>query len=252
MPSKIIPFENYLNFSVLRNNNMGNNNNNNVLEINNNFVDLLYVFDRPSLNPNEPNQSPQQPSRLESMQDILEQQEDEPETSSSSQNPAIDKQFTNRLKFDRNSFNRINLQKINLESSIIKNRFNRESSLTESLINLKDGDDQDKQSKVFSPAFINGKFYRPTYGLHNSLLYNGSKFVGHQKSKGTSYHVEVVIQHVDIDNLYICGHLKIKGLVDEYPNLVTFFDGEIISEKYNFLTRKYDADFEIDRKHWSK
>ena len=28
-------------------------------------------------------------------------------------------------------------------------------------------------------------------GIHNTLLYNGSRFVGQQKSKGNSYDVEV-------------------------------------------------------------
>lgn len=32
--------------------------------------------------------------------------------------------------------------------------------------------------------------------------------------------------------------------------LTTFFDGEIISKRYPFLTRKWDADEEVDRKHW--
>ena len=49
---------------------------------------------------------------------------------------------------------------------------------------------------------------------------------------------------------YLCGYLKIKGLTEEYPTLTTFFDGEIISEKHPFLTRKWDADEEVDRKHW--
>lgn len=31
-------------------------------------------------------------------------------------------------------------------------------------------------------------------GVTRSLLYNGSKFQGHQKSKGKSYDVEVVLQ----------------------------------------------------------
>lgn len=49
---------------------------------------------------------------------------------------------------------------------------------------------------------------------------------------------------------YLCGYLKINGLTEEYPTLTTFFDGEIISEKHPFLTRKWDADEEVDRKHW--
>lgn len=32
--------------------------------------------------------------------------------------------------------------------------------------------------------------------------------------------------------------------------LTTFFDGEIISPKYPFLTRKWDADEDVDLKHW--
>lgn len=89
-------------------------------------------------------------------------------------------------------------------------------------------------------------------GLQDTLLYNGSRFTGYQKSKGNSYDVEVVLQHVDHANSYLCGYLKIKGLTEEFPTLTTFFDGEIISKKHPFLTRKWDADEDVDRKHWGK
>ncbi|XP_071814468.1 glucose-induced degradation protein 4 homolog [Apostichopus japonicus] len=89
-------------------------------------------------------------------------------------------------------------------------------------------------------------------GLTRSLLYGGSKFRGHQKSKGNSYDVEVELQHVDEESSYLCGYLKIRGLTDEYPVLVTFFEGEIISPKFPFLTRKWEADEEVDHKHWSQ
>jgi len=89
-------------------------------------------------------------------------------------------------------------------------------------------------------------------GLTRSLLYNGSKFRGSQRSKGHEYKVEVTLQHVDEDNSYLCGYLQIEGLTTEYDSLTTFFDGEIISEKHPFLTRKWDADEDVDRKHWSK
>ena len=58
------------------------------------------------------------------------------------------------------------------------------------------------------------------------------------------------VQHVDLENSYLCGYLKIKGLTEEYPTLTTFFDGEIISQKHPFLTRKWDADEDVDKKHW--
>ena len=120
-------------------------------------------------------------------------------------------------------------------------------------------------------------------GVTRSLLYNGSRFQGHQKSKGNCYDVEVVlqvtalphldvalgenllwfttepllicntsifVQHVDEENSYLCGYLKIKGLTEEFPTLTTFFDGEIISKRFPFLTRKWDADEDVDKKHW--
>lgn len=59
-----------------------------------------------------------------------------------------------------------------------------------------------------------------------------------------------LLQHVDMNNSYLCGYLKIKGLTEEFPMLTTFFDGEIISARYPFLTRKWDADEDVDRKHW--
>ncbi len=59
-----------------------------------------------------------------------------------------------------------------------------------------------------------------------------------------------LLQHVDEENSYLCGYLRIKGLTDEFPTLTTFFDGEIISKKYPFLTRKWDADEDVDKKHW--
>ena len=57
-------------------------------------------------------------------------------------------------------------------------------------------------------------------------------------------------QFVDMESAYLCGYLKIKGLTEEFPTLTTFFDGEIISKAHPFLTRKWDADEDVDRKHW--
>nr|XP_057905015.1 uncharacterized protein LOC131103094 isoform X2 [Doryrhamphus excisus] len=98
------------------------------------------------------------------------------------------------------------------------------------------------------PAPINGQ--QP--GVTTSLLYSGSQFRGYQKSKGNSYDVDVVLQHVTPEDSYLCGYLKIRGLTEEYPTLTTFFAGEIISRKRPFLTRKWDADEDVDRKHWGK
>jgi len=39
-------------------------------------------------------------------------------------------------------------------------------------------------------------------GIPETPLYSGSKFQGHQKSKGNRYDVEVVFQHVDEENAF--------------------------------------------------
>ena len=59
-----------------------------------------------------------------------------------------------------------------------------------------------------------------------------------------------LFQYVNIEECYLCGYLKIKGLTEDYPTLTTFFDGEIISKKHPFLTRKWEADEDVDKKHW--
>lgn len=67
-----------------------------------------------------------------------------------------------------------------------------------------------------------------------------------------TYNFLFFFQHVDFENSYLCGYLKITGLTFEFPTLTTFFDAEIISKRYPFLTRKWDADEDVDRKHWGK
>lgn len=83
-------------------------------------------------------------------------------------------------------------------------------------------------------------------------LYSGAKFKGRQKSGSNSYEVTVDIQHVDFEDSFLCGYLHIKGLTEDYPELTTFFDAEIIGSQHSFLTRKWDAKEAIDRTHWMK
>ncbi|XP_065826639.1 glucose-induced degradation protein 4 homolog [Oscarella lobularis] len=89
-------------------------------------------------------------------------------------------------------------------------------------------------------------------GIYDSLLYAGSRFEGEQRSKGNKHDVEVVLHHVDLEHDFLCGYLKIKNLVEDFPVMTTFFEGEIIGDKHPFLTRKWEADEEVDKKHWSK
>jgi hypothetical protein len=99
---------------------------------------------------------------------------------------------------------------------------------------------------------------RPTMDLLRSrvpsdrlgALYPGARFEGEQRSGIHSYKVVVHIQYVDLSASFLCGYLHIHGLTMDYPELTTFFEAELIGKKHTFLTRKWDASEEVDRKHW--
>ena len=68
------------------------------------------------------------------------------------------------------------------------------------MFNFQEESGQFHTSKKLAVGLILTLFLQP--GVSSSLLYNGSKFCGHQKSKGNQYDVEVVLQ-VFIQS-YIC------------------------------------------------
>ncbi|CAO3598877.1 unnamed protein product [Absidia cylindrospora] len=83
-------------------------------------------------------------------------------------------------------------------------------------------------------------------------LYSGSRFTGHQKCGDNRHKVVVDIQNVNLKQSSLCGYLHIKGLTSEYPELTTYFEGEIIGPKYSFLTRKWQAKQHVDLAHWKR
>ncbi|KAI8065221.1 vacuolar import/degradation protein Vid24 [Gongronella butleri] len=76
--------------------------------------------------------------------------------------------------------------------------------------------------------------------------------MGVQKSQANHYDVAVDIQHVDLKNYTLCGYLRISGLTALYPEIITFFEGEIIGPKHSFLTRKWQANSSVDENHWQR
>lgn len=67
-----------------------------------------------------------------------------------------------------------------------------------------------------------------------------------------SYDVTVQIANVDLASSYLCGYLNIRGLTDDWPELTTYFDAEIIGQRHGFLTGKWGATEADDVKHWSR
>ncbi|KAK9760950.1 hypothetical protein K7432_014526, partial [Basidiobolus ranarum] len=60
------------------------------------------------------------------------------------------------------------------------------------------------------------------------------------------------IQHINLNDSYLCGYLHLHDLAEKYPKITTFFDAEIIGPKYSFLTCKWDVDEMIDKQYWIK
>lgn len=87
-----------------------------------------------------------------------------------------------------------------------------------------------------------------------SILRPGSIFIGSQQSGRSTYEVEVELKSVDLSKSYLCGYLKIQGLTESHPEIVTFFESEIISETHSFFTENKDwgANDKIDIQHWTK
>ncbi|KAJ7109510.1 vacuolar import and degradation protein-domain-containing protein [Mycena epipterygia] len=67
-----------------------------------------------------------------------------------------------------------------------------------------------------------------------------------------SYDVNVTIVDVDFASSFLCGYLRIRGLTDDWPELTTYFDAEIIGSRYGFLTQNWGATEQADTVHWSR
>ncbi|KIK57687.1 hypothetical protein GYMLUDRAFT_45853 [Collybiopsis luxurians FD-317 M1] len=86
----------------------------------------------------------------------------------------------------------------------------------------------------------------------NHCLYPGAVFQGTQKSGRSSYDVNVTIVDVDFANSSLCGYLRIRGLTEDWPDLTTYFDAEIIGSRYGFLTENWGANEQQDLVHWQR
>lgn len=57
---------------------------------------------------------------------------------------------------------------------------------------------------------------------------------------------------MDFKTSWLCGYLKIQGLTEDWPELTTYFDAEIVGSRHGFLTQKWGAAEHNDKQHWSR
>ena len=60
------------------------------------------------------------------------------------------------------------------------------------------------------------------------------------------------MKEVDLSKSYLCGDLVIHGLTPAHPTLATFFDAEIVGDRYGFRTGKWNSSLEVDLLHWRR
>ncbi|KAI5819696.1 putative vesicle-mediated transport protein Vid24 [Pyronema omphalodes] len=92
----------------------------------------------------------------------------------------------------------------------------------------------------------------PSYS--STFLRPGSKFTGRQLSDRSTYEVHVELKHVDMAESFLCGYLRIKGLTEDHPTLITYFEGEMIGPKHDFITKKpeWGSNERNDEAHWKR
>ncbi|WWC96825.1 hypothetical protein V866_003700 [Kwoniella sp. B9012] len=89
--------------------------------------------------------------------------------------------------------------------------------------------------------------------IGRGALYPGSIFKGTQTSGRSAYEVEIQFVDVNFAESSVSGYLSISHLTDSYPHLTTYFDGEIIGNKYGFITgSRYGATEHDDMRHWGR
>lgn len=81
-------------------------------------------------------------------------------------------------------------------------------------------------------------------------LYPGALFEGLQTNKSKEHRVSVRIVDVNMEQSRLEGFLTIHDLTDQWPEITTFFEGQIIGDRYGFVTGDWGANDKIDAQHW--
>nr|CDS18426.1 Vacuolar import degradation protein Vid24 [Echinococcus granulosus] len=101
----------------------------------------------------------------------------------------------------------------------------------------------------------------PTNTVNTSCIHPGAHFVGSQISRCKKHAVDVSFLTVDLAAKTLCGFLKVDKANNDsetFENggdgkaVTSFFNGEIISRLFPFITGKWGASVETDTNHWNE
>ncbi|TCD64544.1 hypothetical protein EIP91_003982 [Steccherinum ochraceum] len=110
------------------------------------------------------------------------------------------------------------------------------------------------RSPIFPSSVASSSRYRPLDHPTSAPdpYVDITRLRGTQRSGRNSYDVNVTIVDVDFSSSRLCGYLRIRGLTDDWPELTTYFDAEIIGTRHGFLTRQWGATEQEDMLHWAR
>lgn len=102
--------------------------------------------------------------------------------------------------------------------------------------------------------FFSDQEDRSHFSTTTSFLKPGATFVGSQQSGRSTYEVIVELKEVDLSKSELSGFLKIQGLTEDYPEIITFFKSEIVGPHYSFYTNhdSWGSSNKNDIQHWSR
>uniref|UniRef100_A0A5K3EGM4 DUF3444 domain-containing protein n=1 Tax=Mesocestoides corti TaxID=53468 RepID=A0A5K3EGM4_MESCO len=95
----------------------------------------------------------------------------------------------------------------------------------------------------------------------NSCLHTGAHFMGSLISRCKKYAVDVTLLTINLSAKSICGFMKVEKTNKDSETLenvangkptISYFDGEIISRQFPFVTGKWGATIETDTNHWNE
>ncbi|VDL24654.1 unnamed protein product [Hymenolepis diminuta] len=98
--------------------------------------------------------------------------------------------------------------------------------------------------------------------LSTSCIQIGAHFTGSQISRCKKYVVDVTFMAVDLSSKTLSGFIKVdktskdsesfENATNNGKSTTSYFNGEIISRKFPFVTGKWGASIETDTNHWNE
>eukprot|EP00128_Syssomonas_multiformis_P010804 Colp12_sorted_trinity150504_noHs@29836 len=86
------------------------------------------------------------------------------------------------------------------------------------------------------------------------MSFEGTQNVGVSEETGDpeEWKVRVTIQDVRVEDRYVCGLMEAYGVPSMESPVITYFEGDIITNVHEFFTQQWNASKKTDMQHWTR